>query len=82
MKTAIVHHPIFAKHDTGPGHPETPRRYQTVINAIRSDEDDSSGTPGMPGTTQGRRRVGRHVSDDADEEDSEPAPEYGGQAAR
>ncbi|MEP7212882.1 MAG: histone deacetylase [Acidobacteriota bacterium] len=39
MKTAIVHHPIYAKHDTGPGHPETPRRYQTVINALRSDDE-------------------------------------------
>jgi acetoin utilization deacetylase AcuC-like enzyme len=38
MKTAILHHPIFAKHETGPGHPETPRRYQTVVNALRSDE--------------------------------------------
>ena len=37
MKTAIVHHPSSAKHDTGPGHPETTRRYQTVINALRSD---------------------------------------------
>jgi acetoin utilization deacetylase AcuC-like enzyme len=39
MKTAIVHHPIYAKHDTGSGHPETPRRYQTVINALRTDEE-------------------------------------------
>jgi acetoin utilization deacetylase AcuC-like enzyme len=39
MKTAIVHHPIYAKHETGLGHPETPRRYQTVINALRADEE-------------------------------------------
>ena len=38
MTTAIVHHPVFAKHDTGPGHPETASRYSTVMNALKSDE--------------------------------------------
>lgn len=38
MKTAIVHHPIYEKHDTGPGHPETAERYRTVIAALSSDE--------------------------------------------
>jgi acetoin utilization deacetylase AcuC-like enzyme len=38
MTTALVHHPIYAKHDTGPGHPETPRRYEAVMNALRGDE--------------------------------------------
>ena len=38
MKTAIVHHPIYAKHDTGPGHPEMPERYQVVMDALRGDE--------------------------------------------
>jgi acetoin utilization deacetylase AcuC-like enzyme len=37
MKTAIVHHPIYQKHDTGVGHPETPRRYEVVMNALRND---------------------------------------------
>ena len=37
MATAIVHHPIFLEHDTGPGHPETPSRYQVVMDALRSD---------------------------------------------
>ena len=37
MKTAVVHHPIYKKHDTGAGHPETPRRYETIINALRRD---------------------------------------------
>jgi len=37
MKTALVHHPIYEKHDTGPGHPETPLRYEVVINALRSE---------------------------------------------
>jgi acetoin utilization deacetylase AcuC-like enzyme len=38
MTTAIVHHPIFREHDTGPGHPETPSRYQVVMDALRGDE--------------------------------------------
>ena len=37
MKTALVHHPIYQKHDTGPGHPETPMRYETVMKALRGD---------------------------------------------
>ena len=37
MKTALVHHPIYQKHDTGPGHPETPMRYETVMRALRGD---------------------------------------------
>ncbi|MFL6375556.1 MAG: histone deacetylase [Pyrinomonadaceae bacterium] len=36
-KTAIVHHPIYAKHDTGPGHPETPLRYTRVMEALQED---------------------------------------------
>jgi acetoin utilization deacetylase AcuC-like enzyme len=38
MKTAIVHHPIYQKHDTGIGHPETPKRYEVVINALKNDK--------------------------------------------
>jgi acetoin utilization deacetylase AcuC-like enzyme len=38
MKTAIIHHPIYEKHDTGPGHPETPLRYEIIINALKSHE--------------------------------------------
>ncbi|MGH9819901.1 MAG: histone deacetylase family protein, partial [Pyrinomonadaceae bacterium] len=37
MRTAIVHHPIYQKHDTGPGHPETPLRYEVVMKALRDD---------------------------------------------
>ena len=37
MATAIVHHPIFREHDTGPGHPETPSRYQVVMDTLRGD---------------------------------------------
>lgn len=37
MTTAIIHHPIFQEHDTGPGHPESPSRYTTVMSALRSD---------------------------------------------
>lgn len=38
MKTAIIHHPIYQKHDTGEGHPETPKRYEVVMNALRKDK--------------------------------------------
>jgi acetoin utilization deacetylase AcuC-like enzyme len=37
MTTAIVHHPIFKQHDTGPGHPETASRYSIVMDALKSD---------------------------------------------
>jgi acetoin utilization deacetylase AcuC-like enzyme len=39
MTTAIVHHPVFEKHDTGPGHPERPERYAVVMEALRGDAD-------------------------------------------
>src|SRR6185295_15963223 len=39
MTIAIVHHPVFEKHDTGPGHPEKAERYRTVMNALRGDEE-------------------------------------------
>lgn len=38
MTTAIVHHPIYEKHDTGPGHPEMPERYRVVVDALNADE--------------------------------------------
>ena len=38
MPTAIVHHPVFEKHDTGAHHPEKPERYTTVMSALRGDE--------------------------------------------
>jgi acetoin utilization deacetylase AcuC-like enzyme len=37
MTTAIIHHPIFHQHDTGPGHPETPSRYTVVMDALKND---------------------------------------------
>ena len=37
MTTAIVHHPIYKEHDTGPNHPETPARYSVVMKALRDD---------------------------------------------
>ena len=39
MKTALIHHPIYREHDTGPGHPETPLRYEVVINSIKADNE-------------------------------------------
>jgi acetoin utilization deacetylase AcuC-like enzyme len=39
MTTAIIHHPVFREHDTGPNHPETPSRYNVVMDALRGDEE-------------------------------------------
>ena len=39
MPTAIIHHPVFEKHDTGFGHPERPERYRIVIDALQGDDD-------------------------------------------
>src|SRR6267378_8531574 len=39
MTTAIIHHPIFKEHDTGPGHPESPSRYSAVMKALRADAE-------------------------------------------
>jgi acetoin utilization deacetylase AcuC-like enzyme len=38
MKTTFVHHPVYQKHDTGAGHPETPKRYEVVMNALQNDK--------------------------------------------
>jgi acetoin utilization deacetylase AcuC-like enzyme len=38
MKTALIHHPIYQKHNTGFGHPETPKRYEVVMKALKSDK--------------------------------------------
>src|SRR4051794_14417187 len=37
MTTALIHHDIALKHQTGPGHPETPLRYAAVMGALRGD---------------------------------------------
>jgi len=39
MTTAIVHHPVFKEHDTGPGHPESPSRYSVVMEALQQDHE-------------------------------------------
>ena len=39
MATALIHHSIYEKHDTGFGHPEMPARYRVVIDAIKNDEE-------------------------------------------
>jgi len=39
MSTAIVHHPVFEKHDTGPQHPETASRYNIVMSALRNSDE-------------------------------------------
>ena len=39
MKTTLIHHPIYEKHDTGFGHPETAKRYAVIMNALETDAD-------------------------------------------
>jgi acetoin utilization deacetylase AcuC-like enzyme len=39
MTTAVIHHSVFQKHDTGPGHPESSSRYSSVMDALRSDRE-------------------------------------------
>lgn len=39
MTTAIIHHPIYEKHDTGIGHPEASARYRVIMDALRADEN-------------------------------------------
>lgn len=39
MTTAIVHHPIFEKHNTGIGHPESSQRYLAILDALRGDDE-------------------------------------------
>lgn len=39
MVTALIHHEIYEKHDTGFGHPEMPERYRVVMDAIQANED-------------------------------------------
>ena len=39
MTTAIIHHPVFKEHDTGPGHPESPSRYSVVMSALQNDKE-------------------------------------------
>ncbi len=38
MKTALIHHPIYLKHDTGAGHPETAQRYAVVMDALKKNQ--------------------------------------------
>ncbi len=38
MTTALIHHPIYQKHNTGPGHPETAMRYEVIMDALRGDQ--------------------------------------------
>ncbi|WP_309398162.1 histone deacetylase family protein [Cerasicoccus maritimus] len=40
MKTAIIHHPDCALHDTGGYHPERPERTKAVVDALRENFND------------------------------------------
>jgi len=41
MTTLIVTHPVFALHDTGPGHPERPERMRAIDAALSAPEFDA-----------------------------------------
>jgi acetoin utilization deacetylase AcuC-like enzyme len=38
LPTAVLHAAMFANHDTGMGHPESPLRYTVVINALKKTD--------------------------------------------
>ncbi len=38
MTTLLYHHPVFAEHDTGYGHPESPARLQAILQALQAPE--------------------------------------------
>jgi acetoin utilization deacetylase AcuC-like enzyme len=75
MKTALVHHPVFQQHDTGPQHPERPERYAVVMDALRADTElwsqlleleapaAARGTVQAAHTPQHFKRVERAVSE-------------------
>ena len=54
MTTAIIHHPIFKGHDTGPGHPEMPSRYSAIMEALRGDAELWSKLRGVQATEAAR----------------------------
>lgn len=54
MKSALIHHPIYQKHDTGIGHPETPKRYEVVMNALRNDKQLWESLTGIEATKVSR----------------------------
>jgi len=35
LKTAFLYHPIFLKHETGIGHPESPRRLEAILKGLK-----------------------------------------------
>ncbi len=38
LPTAVVHATLYANHDTGMGHPESPLRYTVVVNALKKTD--------------------------------------------
>jgi len=37
MKTGLITHPIYLKHDTGPSHPERPERIKAILKELTKD---------------------------------------------
>ncbi|MBU0759549.1 MAG: histone deacetylase, partial [Candidatus Omnitrophica bacterium] len=36
MKTALVYHPFYLRHDTGPAHPERPSRLRAILRKLKN----------------------------------------------
>ena len=56
MTTAIITHPDFLLHDTGPGHPERPERIATVWAVLDTDEFRSLPRRSAPEATEEQLR--------------------------
>jgi acetoin utilization deacetylase AcuC-like enzyme len=53
MKTARIgvhYHPCYERHDTGPGHPESPERYRVLRSALEELPDEILRLPGRKAT--------------------------------
>ena len=57
MKTALIHHPAYAEHDTGIGHPECPERYSAIISALKTDAELWKGLVEIEAPTAARGAV-------------------------
>ena len=64
MTTRLYHHPVFAEHLTGPGHPERPERMAAVAKAFADPRFDALSRLEAPeGTTEaiGRCHSEQHL---------------------
>src|SRR5687767_11554502 len=48
LPTALVYDDVYQQHDTGEGHPESPRRVKAVIDALRAANFGERAKPTAP----------------------------------